>query len=194
MRVRFVFVQDVFGMSNDSSLAIASIFGWMNLFARGLGGVLSDAMNEAMGMKGRLVIHCILLFMEGIFVLVFGNTRTLAGAVIVLVFFSLTVQAAEGTSYGIVPYVQPPFTGSVSGIVGAGGNLGAVCFGFAFLGLAYQDAYTIMSISVIISSFLTVFIQIKGYRGLLCGDDLEVDKETGEVFDDTKLDRSQPYV
>eukprot|EP00957_Ditylum_brightwellii_P201953 15327940-Ditylum_brightwellii.AAC.1 len=64
----------------------------MNLFARGLGGYMSDKLNETMGMRGRLLVHT----------------------------------AAEGTSYGIVPYVNPPCTGSIAGIVGAGGNTGAV--------------------------------------------------------------------
>lgn len=155
----------------------------MNLFARGLGGVLSDALNENMGMKGRILAQAVLLLCEGAAVLVFAQTDTLAGAVIVLVMFSLFVQSAEGTSYGIVPYVNPPFTGSVSGIVGAGGNVGAVCFGLGFRELAYADAFNIMGWSIIVSAFLSVFISIKGHRGLLHGEDRVVDKETGEILD-----------
>ena len=45
---------------------------------------------------------------------------------ILVVFFSLCVQAAEGLHYGIVPYVSRPALGIVSGMVGAGGNLGSV--------------------------------------------------------------------
>lgn len=40
-------------------------------------------------------------------VLIFANTLSLAGSIVVLVCFSVFVQAAEGTSYGIVPYVIP---------------------------------------------------------------------------------------
>ena len=61
--------------------------------------------------------------------LIFANTKSLGGSIVVLVFFSLFVQATEGTSYGIVPYVDPPNTGSIAGIIGAGGNTGAVGFG-----------------------------------------------------------------
>lgn len=178
-----MFFQDEFGQSSDSAGAIASIFGWMNLFARGLGGVLSDTLNESMGMKGRILAQAVLLLCEGAAVLVFAQTDTLAGAVIVLVMFSLFVQSAEGTSYGIVPYVNPPFTGSVSGIVGAGGNVGAVCFGLGFRELAYTDAFNIMGWSIIGSALLSVFIAIKGHRGLLHGEDRVVDKETGEIMD-----------
>jgi NNP family nitrate/nitrite transporter-like MFS transporter len=156
----------------------------MNLFARGLGGVLSDNFNESMGMRGRLIVQAVFLFLEGIMVLIFAQTDTLAGAVIVLVFFSLFVQAAEGTSYGIVPYVSPPFMGSVAGIVGAGGNVGAVLFGLVFRWeLDYENAFTIMGSTIIASAFLTAFISIEGHRGLFHGEDLIVDKETGKIVE-----------
>merc|ERR1712100_778211 len=82
--------------------------------------------NKKMGMKGRLWAQLILLLGEGALVLVFANTSSLGAAIAVMVFFSAFVQAAEGSTYGIVPYVNPPATGSISGIVGAGGNCGAV--------------------------------------------------------------------
>merc|ERR1719440_940302 len=43
-----------------------------------------------------------------------------------MILFSLCVQAAAGLHYGVVPYVSRPALGIVSGMVGAGGNLGAV--------------------------------------------------------------------
>ena len=50
-----------------------------------------------------------------------------APAVVTLLFlFSVCVQAAEGLSFGIVPYISRPALGVVSGMVGAGGNGGAV--------------------------------------------------------------------
>jgi MFS transporter, NNP family, nitrate/nitrite transporter len=176
----------VFGQSAESAGAIASIFGWINLFARGMGGVFSDAMNESMGMRGRIIAQASLLLGEGISVLVFAQTDTLAGAIIVLVLFSLFVQSAEGTSFGIVPYINPPYTGSVSGIVGAGGNVGAVCFGLGFRELTYSKAYNIMGYSIIASAILSACYSIKGYRGLLHGEDLVVDKETGEIISEAK--------
>ena len=38
-----------FDLSTESAAAIASIFGWMNLFARGVGGFISDKANAKMG-------------------------------------------------------------------------------------------------------------------------------------------------
>ena len=39
------------------------------------------------------------------------------------------VQMAEGLHFGIVPYVSRPALGVVTGLVGAGGNFGAVIYG-----------------------------------------------------------------
>ena len=166
-----LYFKDQFDQTTESAAAIASIFGWMNLFARGLGGYFSDAANARMGMRGRIWTQAILLACEGALVLVFANTGTLGGAIAVMVFFSLFVQAAEGSSYGIVPYVDPPATGSISGIVGAGGNTGAVGFGLGFRQLEYKDAFLIMGFTIIGSSVLSIFINIKGHSAMLWGSD-----------------------
>ena len=162
---------DQFDQTTESAAAIASIFGWMNLFARGAGGYVSDTMNSKCGMRGRLWAQTIFLAAEGALVLVFANTGTLVGAIIVMVFFSLMVQAAEGSSYGIVPYIDPPATGSIAGIVGAGGNSGAVAFGMCFRQLGYKKAFIIMGVIIIFSAVLSLFIFIKGHAGLVCGQD-----------------------
>jgi MFS transporter, NNP family, nitrate/nitrite transporter len=177
-----LYFRDEFDQSTESAAAIASIFGWMNLFARGMGGYISDKSNAMCGMRGRLWAQTVCLLCEGALVLVFANTKSLGGAIAVMVFFSLFVQSAEGTSYGIVPYVDPPNTGSISGIIGAGGNTGAVCFGLGFRQLEYEQAFIIMGISIMISAVLSLFIFIKGHSGLICGKDEYVDKETGATL------------
>jgi NNP family nitrate/nitrite transporter-like MFS transporter len=166
-----LYFKDEFDLSTESAAAIASIFGWMNLFARGLGGYISDKGNAWCGMRGRLWAQTICLALEGALVLVFANTTTLGSAIAVMVFFSLFVQAAEGTSYGIVPYIDPPATGSISGIIGAGGNTGAVCFGLGFRQLEYKAAFMIMGSCIMASAALSLVIFIKGHAGLVCGKD-----------------------
>jgi NNP family nitrate/nitrite transporter-like MFS transporter len=52
----------------------------------------------------------------------------LSVAIISMVIFSLCVQMAEGATYSVVPFVNKRSLGAVSGIVGAGGNVGAVCY------------------------------------------------------------------
>ena len=54
------------------------------------------------------------------------NSGTAPAVVALLFCFSVCVQAAEGLSFGIVPYISRPALGVVSGMVGAGGNGGAV--------------------------------------------------------------------
>merc|ERR1712032_33873 len=174
-----LYFKEVFLLTTEQAAAIASIFGFMNLFARGLGGGFSDLGNKKMGMRGRIAAHTLCLLAEGILVLIFANTGSLGAAIVVMVFFSLFVQAAEGTTYGIVPYVDGPATGAISGIVGAGGNTGAVCFGLGFRNLEYKTAFYVMGISILCSAFLSFGIMIKGASGLLCGKDEEKEEGNG---------------
>jgi NNP family nitrate/nitrite transporter-like MFS transporter len=177
-----LYFKDEFGQTTESAAAIASIFGWMNLFARGLGGFFSDKASAKMGMRGRLWVQTILLGAEGGLVFVFANSGTLGGSIAVMIFFSLFVQAAEGSTYGIVPYVNPAATGSIAGIVGAGGNTGAVGFGLGFRQLGYKDAFIIMGATILGSSALSVFINIKGYSSLLWGVDAPVATKTPAIL------------
>lgn len=173
-----LYFKEKFELTTESAAAIASIFGFMNLFARGLGGFLSDVGNKYMKMKGRIWAQTVCLIAEGILVLVFAQTNSLGAAITVMVFFSLFVQAAEGTSYGIVPYVDPPATGAISGIVGAGGNTGAVCFGLGFRNLEYKTAFYVMGFTILGSSLLSAILIIKGHAGIFFGADAEVATET----------------
>merc|ERR1712232_103594 len=162
-----------FGASTEVAAAIASIFGWMNLFARGLGGFSSDKLFSKMGMRGRLICQLICLGAEGVLVFAFAHAPNLASSIVIMVFFSIFVQAAEGSTYGIVPYVNPPVTGSIAGIVGAGGNVGAVCFGIGFRQLDAKMALQVMGIVILISSVMTAVIFIQGHAGMFCGTDSE---------------------
>jgi len=166
-----LYFKDEFGQSTESAAAIASIFGWMNLFARGAGGFFSDKANARMGMRGRIIVQTALLLGEGAMVLAFAQTGTLGLAIFVLVIFSLFVQAAEGSTFGIVPYVDPPSTGSIAGIVGAGGNCGAVGFGLGFRQLDYKAAFMIMGFTILASGILGMFIKVKGHAQLFWGSD-----------------------
>jgi len=159
---------DEFGLSTPTASAVASIFGFMNIFARGLGGYVSDKAMTKMGMKGRILTQMGFLLLEGCCIFIFALMEDLWSAILTLTVFSIFVQAAEGSTYGIVPYVDPAAPGAVSGIVGAGGPSGAVAFGFGFLLLGkIQDAYMLMAGGVLFSGFLSLFINIKGHGGIL---------------------------
>ena len=55
----------------------------------------------------------------------FSGATSLVLGVILLILFSLSVQMAEGATFSVVPFINKKAIGSVSGIVGAGGNVGA---------------------------------------------------------------------
>merc|ERR1712241_603028 len=118
-----------FQMNAGSASVLAGCFGLMNLFARSVGGIVSDILFSKFGFPGRIWAQFLGLFFEGIFLLGFGfvdNSQPGYVALIVLLFFSIFVQMSEGTSYGIVPFMNPKQLACTSALVGAGGNLGAV--------------------------------------------------------------------
>jgi NNP family nitrate/nitrite transporter-like MFS transporter len=168
-----------FGLSAEASAAIAGIFGWLEFFARPLGGIASDLANSRSGMRGRLWVQSAALLLEGALILVFAGCRTLAGSIAALVVFSLFVKAAKGSTFAIVPYVSPLNMGSVIGIAGSGGNMGAIAIDFLFQGLSYRGALVCLGGIVMASSALTALIWIRGHRRLFFGVDRNVDPETG---------------
>lgn len=72
------------------------------------------------------------------------------------------------TLHSIVPYINPKFKGSISGIIGAGGNVGAVAFGFCFRQMTSQAAFMMMGFIILFSSVLSVAVFIPGQSGLFC--------------------------
>jgi NNP family nitrate/nitrite transporter-like MFS transporter len=165
------YFQDHFELTTEKAAALASIFGWMNLFSRALGGYISDKANAKMGMRGRLAWQSFLLLGDGVLVIIFGYTNSLGLSIFIMTIFGLFVQAANGSCYGIVPYINQSVTGSISGIVGAGGSIGAVGFGLGFRQLEEIQAIILMGSVVIFSGISCFFISIKGHRGLICGQD-----------------------
>jgi len=124
-----------FQMKASDAAFLAGSFGGMNLFARSLGGILSDFLFAKIGFRGRIWAQFLSLFFEAVFLLVFGcvnNEQEWYVALMVLICFSVFVQMSEGTSYGIVPFMNKQQLAVVSALVGAGGNLGAVIAGFCF--------------------------------------------------------------
>merc|ERR1711933_483757 len=127
---------DNFGVDLVAAGALALSFGAMNLFARSLGGIASDWANVHWQMQGRLWCHFIALFGQAAFLFGFGCIDNSNGgwplALTMLVIFAIFVNMAEGTSYGIVPYMIPEELAIVSAMVGAGGTLGAVIATWSF--------------------------------------------------------------
>ena len=117
---------DQFGVSLSVAGVLASCYGLMNLFARSVGGIISDWSSTRFGMRGRLWTLWSTQTLEGVLCIFMGLSKDNLGATIAfMVFFSICVQASEGASYGIVPFISRRALGVVSGFIGAGGNAGA---------------------------------------------------------------------
>lgn len=166
-----LYFKSEFGQSTESAAGIASIIGWMNLFARGLGGFFSDMANAKSGMRGRLWCQILFLAIAGLLVILFSFTSTLAGAIVLLVFCSIVVALAEGSTFGIVPYVMPEKTGSIIGWVGSGGNVGGVAFSLLFRSSNYRNGFLWMGSAAFLGSLCTALLVFPGHRSLLHGRD-----------------------
>src|SRR6187431_6788 len=120
---------------------LASIFGWINIFARALGGIVSDKIGRRYGFNGKVSLLAVLLLLEGAGIMLFSNASGLVLAITMMFFFGLCLKMANGATYSIVPFVNPKAVGSVAGIVGAGGNVGAMAIGFLFKSMSYPTAF-----------------------------------------------------
>ena len=136
---------------------IAGLFGLMNIFARTLGGYVGDKFGERWGLSGRVKWLFMVLFCEGLALMLFSQMNVLSLAIPTLILFSLFVQMSEGATFSVVPFVNKRALGSVAGIVGAGGNAGAVAAGFLFKAesLSWPTALFILGAVVTCSSFLS---------------------------------------
>ncbi|TKB97599.1 MFS transporter [Pedobacter cryophilus] len=153
---------DAFGLSQSSAGFWAGIFGFMNIFARALGGIVSDKVGLKFGMKGKGMLLALMLLLEGFGIILFAQSGSFVIAIVSMLSFALFLKMSNGATYGIVPFVDEKNVGLVSGIVGAGGNLGGMVFGFLFKSesITYVQAFEyigIMAIAVSIIIFITKF-------------------------------------
>ena len=123
---------DRFDMSHGSAGFMAGLFGAMNLFARFLGGWIADRVGDFGGLRARIGWLAVVLLAEGLLLVCFGRITMVGAAVPVLLLLGLFVKMANGAAYAVVPFVHQGNLGAVAGIVGAGGNVGAVAAGFLF--------------------------------------------------------------
>ena len=92
--------------------------------------------------------------------MLFSNAGGLAMAIITMFFFGLCLKMANGTTYSIVPFVNTKAVGSVAGIVGAGGNIGAMLIGFLFKSLSYADAFLYLGAIVFFTGIVVLVVRL----------------------------------
>jgi NNP family nitrate/nitrite transporter-like MFS transporter len=159
--VAALYYHDRFGLSVGAAGLIAGLFGLMNVFARTLGGVFGDNAGIRFGIKGRVMFMGIVLALEGLALIFFSQMSVLFLAVGAMMVFSLFVQMSEGATYSVVPFINRKALGSVAGIVGAGGNAGAVAAGFLFRieGFSTEQALLYLGIGVTLVAPLAFLVR-----------------------------------
>jgi NNP family nitrate/nitrite transporter-like MFS transporter len=155
-----VYYVDHFGLSLKGAGLAAGSFGLLALFARALGGWLSDKAAGRGDLNSRVMLLFVLMLGEGIGLLWFANAGAVAYAVIAMLCFGLFTHMACGATYALVPFVEPKALGGVAGIVGAGGNAGAVLAGFLMKGTGdVRQTLLILSALVVASSICAIAVR-----------------------------------
>ncbi|MFM7023395.1 MAG: NarK family nitrate/nitrite MFS transporter [Flavobacteriales bacterium] len=134
---------DQFGLDQTSAGMWAGAFGAMNIFARAVGGIFADKIGAKWGMKGKGWLLAIVIILEGIGLVFFAMSGNLTMAIISMFTFAMFLKMGNGATYSIVPFIDEKNVGMVSGIVGAGGNVGGMVFGFLFKSenITYVEAF-----------------------------------------------------
>lgn len=175
-----IYYHDYFNLDVKMAGLIAGLFGLMNIFARSLGGFFGDKAGIKWGLKGRVGFLGAAILIEGLALILFSKMTVLPLAITSMVVFSLFVQMSEGATYSVVPFINKKAMGAVSGIVGAGGNAGAVAAGFLFkaASLTYPEALTIIGIIVTGVSVLSLLVKFS------TEDELEAKEEVAYALAD----------
>jgi NNP family nitrate/nitrite transporter-like MFS transporter len=152
---------DYFKLDLQTAGLLAGAFGMMNIFARALGGIVSDRCGARWGLRGRTLLLGLVICLEGLALIAFSQARWLPLAVGGMLLTGLFVKMSNGATYSVVPFVNRRALGAVSGIVGAGGNVGAVLAGFLFKteALSWPQALLILGLAVTGISALSLVVR-----------------------------------
>lgn len=151
---------DQFGFSLKQAGLAAGIFGLLALFARALGGYISDKVALTKGLDGRTLLLFILILLEGFGLLLFSSMQTPLLAILAMTFFGLFTHMSCGATYALVPFIDRNSLGGVAGIIGAGGNVGAVAAGFLLKGmLDMQSTLHLIGIFVMVASVCAIAVR-----------------------------------
>ncbi len=153
------FFETTFSLNKVLAGAIAASYAFMNLAARPGGGLISDKLGS------RRMTMTVLTAGLAIGYLLLGNVNGnwwLPAAILLTMGCSFFVQAAEGSTFAIVPLVKRRVTGQIAGNVGAYGNVGAVAYLTIFSLLPEGDVgnrifFQVLGVTAMIVAFLCWF-------------------------------------
>ncbi len=152
--VAALYFTDTFSLDLKTAGLLAGVFGFMNIFARAVGGIVADKVGAVYGMRGKGILLAGVLLLEGLGIMLFSQTGSIGLAIAAMLGFAMFLKMANGATYAIVPFINRKAVGVVSGIVGAGGNVGGVLAGFLFKAesISYGQAFLYIGIAVSVVS------------------------------------------
>ena len=147
-----LYFRDRFHLGLKTAGVVASSFGLMNIFARALGGIVADAAGLRWGLRGRSYWLGGVILAEGLTLMMFARVTAFVPAVAVFMLFGLFVCMGCGATYAVTPFINRRGVGAVAGVVGAGGNAGAVAAGFLLKMTSVTDPKGLMILGIIVAA------------------------------------------
>lgn len=158
--VAATFYVDHFGLSLSAAGMAAASFGLLALFARALGGYVSDRFARRRGLDARSMVLFVFILGEGLGLLWFAQASSVTLAVVAMLIFGLFTHMACGATYALVPFIDRKALGGVAGIIGAGGNVGAVAAGFLMKGLGdLQQTLTYLGVAATVAALCAIAVR-----------------------------------
>lgn len=166
-------------MTSTVAGLIAASFAFVNLFARPLGGLLSDKMRNR---KLTMLVYMVAIAVgfvgmasigaygppdatgQATIVPMFDGLWWLVTAVVITIACSIFVQGAEGATFAIIPMIHKPMTGQIAGMAGAYGNVGAVVYLVLFSLVDAKTFFYIIAAGAAVS-FVVCLLMLKEPSG-----------------------------
>ncbi len=167
-----MFFEGIFNFTPQMAGLVAMSFAFVNLFARPLGGYLSDKM----GSRKKTMLMYMIGITIGFFLMglisrwegvdvdgnqllapMFEGQWWIVVSVIITMFASMFVQGAEGATFAMIPSIKKELTGRIAGMAGAYGNVGAVTYLYILAQVDSKTFFFILSGGALISVLVCVF-------------------------------------
>jgi MFS transporter, NNP family, nitrate/nitrite transporter len=149
-----MFFEETWGLGAAAAGLIAASFAFVNLFARPMGGLVSDRFGN------RRFVMLAYMFGIGVGFILMGlldSNWPLIVAIAFTIMCSFFVQGAEGATFGIIPSIKRRVTGQISGMAGAYGNVGAVFYLFVFMFVTPTQFFFIIAAGAFLSWLVCYF-------------------------------------
>ncbi|CAF2599705.1 unnamed protein product [Rotaria sp. Silwood2] len=157
-------IQDGIVWNSQTAGNWAAVFGLLNIVTRPLGGYISDVLYQHKGLSAKKWWLIFLGVVQGVFFIWIGFAKCkIYYLIMFMTGLAIFMEAANGAIFSLVPAIHPKFTGIVSGVTGASGNVGGILFSlaFRFLGTDYQTALWIIGMVCLGSNLAVICIPLQ---------------------------------